>query len=88
VSATVDQPQSRLLFDVACRVRERPAFLGGTYRINAVSFDTPAPVIALPVGNETVSSANVRNEGELLVVDVPCECETPATIRWKYAMPW
>jgi hypothetical protein len=42
-----------LLFEIACRIQERPGWLGSTYRAAALADGFPAPLvqIAAPVGD-------------------------------------
>jgi hypothetical protein len=92
--------QVELLFDVACRIKESPAWLGSTYRVLAgqaaisderqlvrVALDSPACIVV----PETSVVQLDTNSGARPVVrckaEIPTCDKSPAeTVRWQYAM--
>jgi len=85
MTVTVAPEQIAFVFDVACRIREMPAFLGSTYRAQWSEQSGPAAQIeAIATGQAQTPPAHVDTVGEQIVVQAPCTVELPATVRWKY----
>jgi hypothetical protein len=92
MSVAVDAGQNKLLFDVACRVHERPERLGSTY----VSCDQggeilPPDCLSLEAWSVDPSEPEVAVEVERFNQSVQISAVSsigtyPQTIRWRYAI--
>lgn len=98
LSVEWDPLSSRFSFDVACRVRSAPAWLGSRYRLPGAAagsgpIDASAGV-ALPGGRrlrtESVDDQPVckliRQVGELQLHPAPVAGPWPKTSRWQYSI--
>ncbi len=87
-----------LSFDVACRVRTPPIFLGSTYElvlptgqhthvVEGISFDGPEGWRWSLQGGDRDGPVRCQLEAQRLVIR-PANCPDtwPATIRWKYRL--
>jgi hypothetical protein len=95
MAVSADDAQRAIVFDVACRLRSTPRFLGTTYALIAPakaigegveigSKDEPARVLVKPLAIDNGLSAMPDLHQGTLVVRPLQTIELPATIRWKY----
>ncbi len=96
-SLSVAQDKGALLFDAACRVQERPARLGSSYRVTRPSRWSPAGRLHVPVEHATLEvvvdaapedgvARRKAGDGGLAITPLAEIKEVPATIRWHYQM--
>lgn len=78
MSVTIDGDS--LLFDVACRLRESPVFLGGTYRLSSAE----RLVSISPVPIEEIAPLAIKEADEQIIIDSTDVGQAPATVRWAY----
>ena len=79
MSVTLDNEQEALLFDVACRFRERPEFLGTTYQRTECR---SVQIITVDLDGE--AAPKVIETDNRVVIDATREVKPPATLRWAY----
>ena len=82
MSVTVDSKGDGFLFDVACRLRETPKFLGNTYR----AIDKRESLRISPAACGDGPLATVEERGESVVIDATPIAESRGTIRWAYVI--
>ena len=80
MSVIVDDSGTSLLFDVACRLRGTPDFLGGTYRLSGAD----CLVSVSPVVIDQTAPATVKELDGNIVIDATSIAKAPATVRWAY----
>jgi hypothetical protein len=78
-----DESQRAIVFDVACRVRRQPEFLGSTYRVSGTQ---PLAVLVESLAVDEGSKSNVEILSDGVVIRPALKVSPPATIRWKYAV--
>jgi len=96
-SLSVEQDEKALIFDAACRVQERPARLGSSYRGARPSRWCPAGRLHVPVEQATLEivvdsapeggvACREAGDGGLAITPLAEIKDVPATIRWHYQM--
>ena len=80
MSLTVDDKGQSLFFDVACRLREMPEFLGSTYRTTGTGDLVEISPVAV---NDAPLPAIIKSDGNL-TIDATDIAHAPATVRWAY----
>lgn len=78
LAAQFDETGEHLHFDVACRVHERPEWLGSRYRLSGAQ---AGGALALAAGPD---SRLTRKEQELTIEPTEPSKTWPATVRWRY----
>jgi hypothetical protein len=81
MTVEADRRKDRLLFDVACRIRELPRWLGSTYSHAAEPSISKRQIELLPDSPLELSSESDR----VVLRIIPQSFELPATVRWQYA---
>jgi hypothetical protein len=82
MTVSADDALRGIVFDVACRVRSQPDFLGSTY-------DALSPLASkiefqpLSIG---VSTALVEQHPASIIIRPRVSIQPPATVRWKYCV--
>lgn len=95
-SVEIDELTGTLNFDLACRARSRPQWLGSSYRLLAATADessvalrwTAPAALVLEIDPQAGPAALVRMGADSVAVvpTVPPELSFPATIRWRYVV--
>jgi hypothetical protein len=94
-----EREETELLFDIACRTEEAPAFLGTTYgalfhqvavssKLNCAFIPADAPGLVIASQDSQLELETTRSASPLLrykVTDIRFS-ELPATLRWRYAI--
>jgi hypothetical protein len=102
MSVSADEARRAIVFDVACRVRSRPEFLGSSYQLlspqaSAISYGTGGiqltsaiedipAVVIQPLPIDGELSTLVELRDKLIVIRPGAVAQPPATIRWKYCV--
>jgi hypothetical protein len=81
MTVEADLAKDRLLFDIACRIRELPSWLGSTYSHAAKSSIRERPIEFLLDSPLELSHESNRT----ILRIIPQSLILPATIRWQYA---
>ena len=76
-SMSVEVVEGRLLFDVACRLKKKPEWLGSTYRVAEEGY------LLEP---ESPAQVTLRQGKQLITPSIPSDQNFPATIQWRYAI--
>ncbi len=97
VSAETMPDSRRVVFDVACRIRQTPQQLGSGYRtivappslLESASMmlevsDERCRLQCEPAGNHAVATLASRSDG-VAVVPARGQATLPTTVRWKYS---
>jgi len=98
LSVTAAEDPPALLFDVACRVRTQPSWLGSRYRAANTASSTQLPAAAEcrlagmacriePRGSQRPEEMRITASGSEVTITVPGgEGPLPRTIRWQYGL--
>lgn len=78
-----DESRRSIVFDVACRLRQLPDFLGSTYRVSGA---LPRALQIQSLALDDGSTALVERGDTDVVVRPAFHVSPPATVRWKYAV--
>jgi len=89
-SIRISEPNRSIELEVACRIKEQPAWLGSSYR-TMVAGEMTGHVAQLKVEDQTVgiaavgASVHVTREGLKIAVAPPVG-PFPQTVRWNYSV--
>lgn len=89
-SIRISQPDLSIEFEVACRIKEPPAWLGSSYR-TMVAVEMTGPGAQMKVDGQIVriaavgGSVHVTPDG-LKIGVAPPEGPFPQTVRWNYSI--
>ncbi|MCA9196465.1 MAG: hypothetical protein KDA87_02965 [Planctomycetales bacterium] len=79
-SMAVSADSDCLVFDVACRMKDAPNFLGSTYRLGAVEMGRHLDLHCQGLG----SDGNVGDQLAQITTVLAADATFPVTVRWKY----
>lgn len=87
-SASVEaHADGSITFDVACRLREAPMWLGSRYRVLDSVASSGLAVEPLE-GCRLATAADVQADSVIsIAADIPVEA-FPQTVRWRYRLTW
>jgi hypothetical protein len=88
MSVTVDNDANAIVFDVACRVRETPAFLGCTYLDHWGGTGLqPVQLTALSADVlESRPTSSIDTSENRVAITPGYDASPPMTVRWDYAI--
>jgi hypothetical protein len=90
MSVEADGAGNRLLFDVACRVQERPGWLGNTYLMSFENGNVWSPgglLLTAWHGDAVRKEIAVQIDSASVRIPAAASAEDyPQTIRWRYAI--
>jgi hypothetical protein len=86
-SVEADPQRERFVFDVACRVKTEPAWLGSSYIVEEPLTGAPMPLVEIIDADPTaavITSDPTTGRITVRVANLPGPL--PRTFRWKYAI--
>ncbi len=87
-SASVEaHADGSITFDVACRLREAPTWLGSRYRVLESVASSGLAVEALEGCRLVTAADSQANSLVSIAADVPAD-SSPQTVRWRYRLSW
>jgi hypothetical protein len=87
-SASVEaNADGSITFDMACRLREKPVWLGSHYRVLADGASSGLAIETLD-GCQLATAADSHADSRISIAAEVPDGEFPRTIRWRYRLAW